>query len=567
MRYRFSFERRPPRLVVKAETAEHRERLRRYGFGRRDRSDLWDTPHLAVARKFFGKKGHPKLATWELAEQHLIQRSFSTGAEEFGENRETTKWGTYPFQQVGVEELIARGFGYLGDQMRLGKTVQACRALRHWSDNRPSKSPCMILVVCPAGVKYSWKRHLVEWGGFPDMWIHITQGRGVLCTSLALIIIINYDVLADHYEELQEIDFLAVVLDEAHKVKNPKARRTCALLGGHYKPSPEQKRKGVESKYYKAITAPYRVALSGTPMPNGRPIELQPILKWLDPTGWPLKRRFEDRYCGMYKDHFGRWDNTGSSNVEELQHKLRATVLIRRKRREVMPWLPPITREVLEVDIDRSSWSAKKKADSRQRWERQQQILSSYKDRLTDAEWRKALLNIPASMAEFEELSALAKEQAVEKVPAMIAFLKDALEAGEKILFFAWHQEVTKAVYKAFRKCAVIITGSTSDKRKDEACHQFQTDKDTLLMVGNVQAAGIGIRLDAADHVIFGAMPWVPDDVEQAEHRAISMEKHKPIFVQYLVVPKSLEAYQAHTFIRKLGRVEKALDKRSDANG
>ena len=101
-----------------------------------------------------------------------------------------------------------------------------------------------------------------------------------------------------------------------------------------------------------SIRADRRLALSGTPLQN-RPIELFGVLSWLDPVSWPPGGYFEygQRYRKMFYNGFG-WDLSGASNLQELNDRLRATVMIRRTKRQVLPELPPKLRSVVEMEPD-----------------------------------------------------------------------------------------------------------------------------------------------------------------------------------------------------------------------
>ena len=145
------------------------------------------------------------------------------------------------------------------------------------------------------------------------------------------VLIVNYDRLTRFIRELSACVYDLCVLDECHYTKSLEAKRTTAALG---------------------IKARRRMALSGTPILN-RPIEIYPVLSWLSPREWPETGRFQfaQRYCGARLNQFG-WDVSGASNLAELSHRLRSTVMIRRTKAQVLPQLPTKLRAVVELYPD-----------------------------------------------------------------------------------------------------------------------------------------------------------------------------------------------------------------------
>ena len=119
-----------------------------------------------------------------------------------------------------------------------------------------------MLVVCPASLKINWKNEMTKWL-VADRDIQIVNGGGEQIPKTPDVVIINYDVLTKHQSAISARTWDLVIMDEAHYIKNPKAKRTSVAVG---------------------IKANRKVVLTGTPITN-RPIELQPIAGYLD-TGY-----------------------------------------------------------------------------------------------------------------------------------------------------------------------------------------------------------------------------------------------------------------------------------------
>jgi SWI/SNF-related matrix-associated actin-dependent regulator of chromatin subfamily A-like protein 1 len=229
----------------------------------------------------------------------------------------------YPFQEEGIRFALEREGTLLADEMGLGKSAQAIGLI--------NRDPTLrkIIVVCPASMRIPWRRELEQWLKRPLSVAVVGVDTGFSQTLFSKdIVIINYDRLCRFTAELSTRIYDLCVLDECHFCKSLEAKRTGAALG---------------------IKARKRLALSGTPILS-RPIEIHPVLSWLLPHEWPSTGYFDfaQRYCGAYHNGFG-WDLSGASNLPELSHRLRSTVMLRRTKAQVLPQLPEKIRTVIEL--------------------------------------------------------------------------------------------------------------------------------------------------------------------------------------------------------------------------
>jgi len=203
----------------------------------------------------------------------------------------------FPHQQEAKLFLLSRRRAILADQPRVGKTLPTAAAAL---ENLPA------LIVCPAIAKTVWEAAFSKLA--PNVLVHVVNGkREASQVNSADITIINYDVL--QYGVTNVDRYNTLVLDECHRIKNPKAQRTKAAMLAMKK---------VDHVY----------ALSGTPIPN-RPIELWPILHGLGiyRGGW---FDFAARYAKMWSAPWGL-DTSGASNLPELKELMRPHVLRRKK--------------------------------------------------------------------------------------------------------------------------------------------------------------------------------------------------------------------------------------------
>lgn len=446
-----------------------------------------------------------------------------------------------PYQRAGVQFMVERPGVLLADAMGLGKTIQAIGLIN-------TTQPESVLIVCPASLKRNWVKELRAWCTLPKdrhPEIFIVEGRTPV-RSPASITVINYDILPWHIETLQAREWDLLILDECQYLKNKKANRTLKVTGGR---KTDRKKRTVE--FNTPIRAKRKLALTGTPILN-RPIELFPILHYLDPHGWPDQFSFALRYCAAKKSPFG-WDFKGSSNLEELQEKLRGSIMIRRRKEDVLTDLPPKVRQIIELDLEGGKNILQK--------EREAMPWAKGTTELSELDYRDVVKRMDeGAHFFFEEASAVRRLSAVAKIPAVIEHLKECLESSGKVVCFAHHKEVVEALVNEFGHCAVAIHGGTPLANRHEYVETFQKDPACKLFIGNIIAAGTGITLTAASHVVFAELSWVPGEVTQAEDRCHRIGQKDSVLVQHLVVAGSIDATMAKAIIYKQGLIDKALD-------
>jgi len=255
---------------------------------------------------------------------------------------------------------------------------------------------------------------------------------------------------------------------------------------------------------------------------------------------------------------------TGSSNLPELQDKLRGSVMVRRLKRDVLTELPAKRRAVIELPAN----GAHAAVEAEQRaYEAHEETLEALRvavelakasDNPDDYAAAVAALRQAVSVA-FGEMSRTRHATALAKVPYVVEHLRDSLEGG-KVVCFAHHKDVVAAIMAEFPDVAVKVTGDDSMEARQAAVDRFQTDPACLLFVGNIQAAGVGLTLTASAHVVFAELDWVPGNVTQAEDRTHRIGQHSAVLVQHLVLEGSLDARMAHILVEKQRIIDAALD-------
>jgi len=156
-----------------------------------------------------------------------------------------------------------------------------------------------------------------------------------------------------------------VIADECRKVKNPKSQRAQQIFGfkGKVKKTIDKKQIEIDVDI-SPLNAKRKLFLTGTPIVN-RPIELWPIAHYLDPETFNSFWGYAKQFCNAIQGRYG-WDLSGASHLDELQIKLRSSIMVRRLKKDVLTELPAKQRQVIvipsnecagAVEAEQSAWS------------------------------------------------------------------------------------------------------------------------------------------------------------------------------------------------------------------
>jgi SWI/SNF-related matrix-associated actin-dependent regulator of chromatin subfamily A-like protein 1 len=419
--------------------------------------------------------------------------------------------GLFPHQIEGVAFLLGRRRAILADDMGLGKTRQAIVSLRHLAPAGPR------LVVCPASVKRNWAREISVVA--PEASILVIEGTTPI-SSTAEWIVVNYDILARHIDNLLRVPWGALVFDEAHYLKNHTSAR---------------------SKLSRQLTTAAAAAnptlavqlLTGTPL-TSRPRDLFVLLQL---AAHPLGRSFlsfAKRYCAAEKGEYG-WKTGGASNMEELTVQLHG-VMLRRSKDDVLA-LPPKLRTWLPVEVPSGTGARaiKKVFELLARDTRPAPAPSAVEGSRNVALQRRGRLL--ALLVEARQALAFAK------ATATLDFVKGAIDQGEKVIVFSCFDDPIQKLAKELGDSAVVVTGKTPSAMRQPLVDRFQNDADVRVFVANIIAGGTGLNLTAATQVVFNDLDWVPTNHWQAEDRAYRIGQKRTVNVTYFVARDTIDDF------------------------
>lgn len=425
-----------------------------------------------------------------------------------------------PFQRAAVEYGIACGGRVLmADPMGLGKTVEAIGFMN-------SSGVKQYLVICPASLLDNWKREIEKWSTLAsEPYIFTTDG----VNPRNSILILSYG-LCSNIEILKRIlsgyRFDGLVVDEMHMLKGMDSARTKNVLG---------------------INGPFDRAgciacLSGTPIVN-KPVDIWPIASRLRPEALGCKnfKEFGETFANAQYNTFSqRTEYVGSKNEEELGRLLRSTMMIRREKTAVLKDLPPKTRRAIYLSADATT-SELVSAEN-----------AMYDDFLADK--KLSLDRTSSSMRVRVQLACL-------KAPQVIDYIKMILEEEHKVLVFGWHRQLLTEIICGLAKYNLVaLTGATSKVERQKRVDAFQNNPDVRLFIGAIPAAGVGLTLTAANHVVMAESSWVPGENVQAEDRAHRMGQINNVVVDYLIYPRSVDERVLQVIGKKSNQIDLVLN-------
>lgn len=415
---------------------------------------------------------------YAINDENKIKIAELSKAKDADINIELKEGQLFPYQKAGVSFIEhCGGKALIADEMGLGKTLQAIA----WTLLHPEKTP--ILIICPATLKINWCREFQKWAGLNSTIIDTNFTLADTNFIESNIYIINYDIMKKKKDILEKMNFKVLILDECHYVKNPKAQRSKEVM-------------------YFAKKIPHILALTGTPILN-RPIEIYNILKLLSPENFGNYWSFARKYCGAYNTRWGL-DVTGASNINELSHLLRSTVMLRREKKDVLTELPDKTRTIIPLTIDLTQYS------------KVENDLKKYLIEIKNRTERQANIAIE-QLAKIE----YCKQEAVKaKLNSFIEWVYDFMEVNGKLVIFAHHTEFIEKLMTELKEFnPVQIIGGMDSNSKQKSIDNFQDSKDVKIIICSIKAAGVGITLTSSSHVAFLELGWTPGDHDQAEDR------------------------------------------------
>jgi SNF2 family DNA or RNA helicase len=147
----------------------------------------------------------------------------------------------------------------------------------------------------------------------------------------------------------------------------------------------------------------------------------------------------------------------------------------------------------------------------------------------------------PDPLKDITQISKLRQAALNCKFPLCTEWIDDFLEGGHKLVVFVVHHKTSDRLREIYGDKAVYLDGRTDVRLRSKVVEQFQTDPSIQMLVGNVQVAGTGITLTAAQDAVFLEVDWTPGALSQAEDRIHRIGQKGATNVYYLIAKDTLE--------------------------
>ncbi|WP_437537803.1 DEAD/DEAH box helicase [Sorangium sp. So ce726] len=447
-----------------------------------------------------------------------------------------------PYQARGVawlQTMASLGLGAcLADDMGLGKTVQLLaflvgRRAAAPGDARPT------LLVAPTSVVGNWEREAARFAPALPLVRHYGEGRARSAEELASrasgaseqpaeggdggarsagggLVLTTYGLLRRDAAALASVDWAAVVLDEAQNIKNASSRTARAA---------------------RALRAPHRVALTGTPVEN-RLAELWSILEFANPGLLGPLEAFRRAYAVPIERY-------GDRKAAERLRRVAGPFLLRRIKSDpsVLQDLPPKDEARVFCTLTREQVTLYQAAlDEAMRPIEEAEGIARRGLVLSLLTVLKQICNHPAQC--LGEAGPLAGRSG--KLARLTEMLEEALAAGDRALVFTQFREMGDRLVRHLAASldteVLFLHGGTPRLARDEMVRRFQDDpRGPRVFVLSLKAGGAGLNLTAASHVFHFDRWWNPAVEDQATDRAHRIGQRRAVQVHKLVCAGTVE--------------------------
>lgn len=385
------------------------------------------------------------------------------------------------------------------NEQRTGKTPTALEVikLRRLQEER-------ILIITTASSIYQWKEEYETWLGKPcEVCAGTPTNKMKAIGSWTHGLVVSLDSFKETESRSGLVQpILArepkmVILDEAHKIKNPKSANAKAA--------------------FKTRNIPFRLALTGTPA-QGKPYDVFSILKFLFPSDFGSYWRFIDEYFEIQDNviwqggrprHFKTYDNFRPDKAAQLQEILNQ-FSTQRKRKDVMPWLPDKFYQKVKLNPSRDQKRYLRELEETYRTE--DIITTGTLDRLV--RYRQICL----------DPTLIGLDGKSPKTEWILQYLKDYPD--EQIIIFSKFTSYLIKLSEQLETSWALLVGSTPAKQRGQFIKDFQAGKFKVFLI-NIDAGKEALTLDAAETTIFTDKFPPIGSIEQAEDRFIASTEEK----------------------------------------
>lgn len=428
-----------------------------------------------------------------------------------------------PYQERGYSWLYRNmriGFGsILADDMGLGKTLQTITLLLKLKEEG-ALADKRALIVVPTGLLSNWQAEIARFA--PSLTAEIYHGNARSLKAFdSDILLTTYGMVRTDMTKLKKMQWRVMVIDEAQNIKNHTAQQSKAVF---------------------SIPADTHIALSGTPVEN-RLSEFWSIMNYANCGYLDTMKDFNQRFAKPIQQ-------TGDEACAERFRRITAPFMMRRMKtdKSIISDLPDkveqndyITLLPDQAALYQSTLDAAMETiesiptnDAKQLFKREGLILQMILA-------LKQICNHPAQYLKNGDCRA----ELSGKTETLLDTVESIVEAGEKVLVFTQFKEMgdmlTRFVAERTGRQPLFYHGGCSVKQRNEMVERFQTSRHDRVFILSLKAAGTGLNLTAASHVIHYDLWWNPAVEAQATDRAYRIGQNKNVIVHRFITRDTFE--------------------------
>lgn len=495
-----------------------------------------------------------------------------------------------PYQPEAVDKMCDRQRMLVAYDLGLGKTVLTIAAIERLMDERRINEPG--LVVCLSSLKYQWANQITKFtsGTSTPLVIDGTPKQREAQYAKAMdwkesgvdYVIMNYEQVVNDWDRVKKLPRGFVVLDEATAIKSFRSKRSRAVK--------------------KLANAPFKFALTGTPIENGKPEELFSIMQFVDSDVLGRFDIFDKAF--IVRNHFGGVDRY--CNLPTLHTKLKeASVRKAQKDPDVAPYLPDaIHNDPVLVTFDRKtaklynyilndllrdledaqnlfgsafnifahygmeSAGGGPEAEARGRIMSKVgclRMLCSHPDLLRISAHKFTLMNGEGSSYAYDlQTEGLLDDvKATPKLDLLAQYVKDFLDEDDrnKVVIFASYVDMGPKIAALLGEdCCRLYSGKMDAKTKEDNKIAFNEDPNIRVLISS-DAGGYGVDLPAANLLVNYDLPWSAGAATQRNGRIKrASSTWETIIVQDVLIRGSIEERQWESLQQKTAVADAVLD-------
>lgn len=395
---------------------------------------------------------------------------------------------------------VSRGC-ILGDEMGLGKTLQVITLFQELVQH--NRIP--LLVVAPVSLLENWKRECNHFAPNLDVVVHHGSKRTGRSSELLQhdVVVISYNTAISDLSMLKMIDWECVVLDEAQNIKNPESER---------------------AKSVKAITKKSAIAVTGTPFEN-HITDIWSLVDFVDPSLLGSLSTFKNNVSD---------DVFGAEKIEPIL----SSIMIRRLVKEVGNDLPEkiiISQAIVMSDCERTEYE-------RYRQEAKDTVEGGTVASL--AVLQKMRMYCTHQWLCEDGLSLDPAQNSI-KYQRFCEIIEEVISRKEKVITFTSYKKMfdifTADIPRRFGIEVKCINGETQVEDRQEIVDWFNQYDGSVMLVLNPRAAGTGLNITGANHVIHYNLEWNPALEDQSSARAYRRGQKKNVFIYRLYYANTVE--------------------------